>query len=357
MNAVYAAIVVLLLLLPAPAAEAARLAQAYTVDVPVASQSSADRQGAERAGLLELLERLSGRRVDDNPTALAAAAKADRYLQQFSYLQVASAPAAGSPPAWHLRLVFAPEAVNPLLDQAGLGLWPLDRPQMLLLMADGQGNLLPLPAPDGSEATGAMVRMGQARGLPLLVPDPATQDLTVAAAVQTLDAAALLPQATALKADGLLLGSVSGSDEKGWRGQWLLHAGGQEQRFQQQAARFDAMIDAALRDSAARLAAGYRNSAVADTGPAQLRLQVDGIRNYTAYTRLRQYLETLEAVERVENTQINGTSVIVDLSVKGRESFRNLTALFRPLQWREEIAPPPGSDASLRTVWRYEWSD
>ena len=354
MNAVSAAIA-LLLLLSVPAADAARLEQAYSVDVPVASQSTADRQGAERAGLLVLLERLSGRRVDDNPAALAAAAKADRYLQQFSYLQVASAP--GSPPAWHLRLIFAPEAVNPLLDQAGLGLWPLDRPQMLVLIANEQGSLLPLPAPDGSVATGTIVRMGQARGLPLLVPDPATQDLTVAAAVQTLDATALLPQATALKADGLLLGSVSGSDEKGWRSQWVLHAGGQEQRFQQQAASFDAMVDAALRDSAAQLAAGYRNSAVADTGPAQLRLQVDGVRNYTAYTRLRQYLETLEAVDRVENTQINGTSVIVDLSVKGRESFRNLAALFRPLQWREEIAPPPGSDPSLRTVWRYEWSE
>lgn len=347
--------IAIVLLLFVPAAHAVRLEQPYTVEVPVASQARADRQGAERAGLLLLLERLSGRRVDDNPAIVAAAAKADRYLQQFSYQQ---APTAGSTqPLWRLRLTFTPEAVNPLLEQAGLALWPLDRPRVLLLMADDQGGLLPVPAIGGTVAIDTIAGMGQARGLPLLVPDPATQDLTVAAAVQTLDAAALLPQVTAQKADALLLGSVSGSDEKGWRSQWLLHAGGQEQQFQQQATTFTALVDNVLRETASQLSARYRSSAVADMGSARLRLQVDGIRNYSAYTRLRQYLENLEAVEKIENTQINGTTVIVDLSVKGRESFRNLTALFRLLQWREEIVPPPGSDPSLRPVWRYEWSE
>jgi len=43
----------------------------------------------------------------------------------------------------------------------------------------------------------------------------------------------------------------------------------------------------------------------------------------------------------------------VDLDVKGRESFRNLFALFKSVQWREEVtAPTQNGDAA---VWRYQW--
>jgi hypothetical protein len=49
--------------------------------------------------------------------------------------------------------------------------------------------------------------------------------------------------------------------------------------------------------------------------------------------------------------------VIVDLDVKGRDSFRNLVSLFKSLQWQEEIAPVQGGDPSQRVVWRYQWQD
>src|SRR5690606_31957774 len=136
-------------------------------------------------------------------------------------------------------------------------------------------------------------------------------------------------------ANALLLGNISGSDEKGWAGQWALRAGEQEQRFAEKTATLSALVDAALRHAAEELSTGYRNSIVADTGSARLRLQVDNVRTYAAFMQLRQYLEQLDAVERISSMQINGATVMVDIDVKGRESFRNLFSLFQSVQWQE----------------------
>ena len=372
------------------AVHAVRLEQPYTVDVPVANQGQTERQAAESAGLMRVLERLSGQNLDKNAVVKRATANAEKYLQRFSYVQdkplasVVSPPGAAAmppvtapqPPAWRIRLVFVPESINRLLEESGIALWPLERPQVMLLMVNEQASLLPLPPADGSDAIAPLQAVGLSRGIPLLLPDPAAQDVTVAAAVQGMDAASLQPQRVAMKADALLLGNVRGSDEKGWSAQWLLQsqetapaptvAAGQtapekpalgEQRFQSKGATLPALLDDALRQAASVLSGGYRISASTDSGPARLRLQVDGVQCYAAFTRLRQYLEKLDAVQKIESTQITGTSVIVDLDVKGRDSFRNLVSLFKSLQWQEEIAPVPGGDPAQRVVWRYQWQD
>ena len=189
----------------------------------------------------------------------------------------------------------------------------------------------------------------------MVLPAPADQDVISAAHVQQLDAGALMAQMQQAKADALLIGNIRGSDAMGWSGQWVLRFKEQDQTFQQKSATLDALVDEVLRQTAAYLSGLYINSAVVDTGPAQLRLQIDGVKTYPAYMQLRQYLEKTEAVQRLGSMQINGTTVIVDVDVKGKESFRNLISLFKSLQWQEEIVPPPGSDSSLRPVWRYQW--
>lgn len=340
----------------APAANATRLEQPYTAEVPVASQSTVDRHNAQREGLLLVLERLGGQRLDNNERIKAALPQAENYVLQFSYLQDKPAIPADVSAAWRIRLVFSQSLVNQLLAEAAVPLWPLERPQILLLLANEQGVLLPVPIMDGDDAIGRLLSQGQTRGLPLLVPDPAAQDITVAAAVQSLDVSALTSLMQQMKADALLLGSLRGSDASGWTGQWLLQYQGQEHAFQKKEATFTALVDAALRDCASHLSGIYRNSTTADTGPAQLRIQVDGVASYADYNTLYQYLEKLDAVQRMGDASINGTTVILDVEVKGKESFRNLVALSRSLQWREEILPPADSDPSLRPVWRYQWS-
>jgi hypothetical protein len=337
-----------MLLLCCSAAQAVRLEQPYAVDVPVADQSAENRSAAERAGLLLVLEKLSGQRLEGNTQIAAAQNKAENFVAQFSYLQDRTAD--GKILNWRLRLVFEHGAIDKLLRDAAVTVWPLDRPQVLLIALDSQNHLL--SASDGEAAAG-IHRTSFARGVPLLLWDAAALDVATTASAQSLDTAALMPQAVQRGANALLLGNISGSDEKTWSGQWALRAGEQEQRFAEKAATQDALMDAALRHAADLLSTNYRNSTVTDAGSAHLRLQVDDVRSYAAFMQLRQYLEQLDAVEKIRGMQINGSTVMVDLDVKGRESFRNLFALFKSVQWREEVtAPTQNGDAA---VWRYQW--
>jgi hypothetical protein len=101
-----------------------------------------------------------------------------------------------------------------------------------------------------------------------------------------------------------------------------------------------------------------------------VRLQVDSVTSYGSYTQLREYLEKLDAVKRVSIVQIDGTTVMVDVEVTGKESFRSLLALFRPLVAQDvsasgvtpntsAIAQLPATvaapTAELPAVWRYHW--
>lgn len=347
-------IVALFLLCCCSVVHAVRLEQPYTVDVPVASQSAEDRVVAERAGLLRVLEKMSGQRLDGNTQIAAAQHKAENFVAQFSYLQDKTAD--GKILGWRLHLVFQQTAIEKLLRDAGIAVWPLDRPQVLLLMVDEQNRLL--SASDNEAAATMMQQVGLARGVPVLLLDAATTDITTTASVQSLDAAALLPLAIQRGANALLLGNVSGSDAKGWLGQWVLRAGEQEQQLTEKAATLAALLDAVMRRSAEWLSNSYRNSVTTDTGPAALRLQIDDVRSYAAFMQLRQYLEQLDTVERVRGMQINGSTVMVDLDVKGRESFRNLFALFKSVQWKEEIASPiQEGEAAAVPVWHYLWID
>lgn len=342
-------------------AHAVRLEEPYTAEIPVATQSAAERPAAERAGLLLVLERLSGQRLDSDPHIKLALSKAENYLQQFAYLQARplpkDAPASTvMQPEWKIKLVFSPAAVNQLLGDAGVMLWPLDRPQVMLLMVNEQTALLPLPGQDGEDVVTPLSRMGLARGVPLLLlEDASAQDITMVAAVQSLDVAGVTQQVSKLKPDALLLGNVAGNDIAGWRGQWLLSYQGKDQSFEKKSATYNALIDDVLREAAQHLSNTYRDSATADVGPAQLQLQVEGIKSYADFTALREFIEKLEAVQRVGSMHLSGMSVTVDVDVKGRESFRNLMNLSKSLQWQDEVLPPAGSDPSLRPLWRYQW--
>ncbi len=137
-----------------------------------------------------------------------------------------------------------------------------------------------------------------------------------------------------------------------------MRIGEQEQPFTEKAATFAALMDAVLRHTAEMLSTHYRNNTAIDVGSAPLRLQVDDVRSYAAFMQLRQYLEKLEAVENIGNMQINGATVIVDLSVKGRESFRNLFGLFKSVQWQEEVPSSiQNGETAAAPVWRYRWVD
>ncbi len=120
-----------------------KLDRPYVVDVPVASQSADERNKASAQGLQQLLIKLGGQPANDNPVVKQQLASGvDKYILQYSYEKGVASGGYLPVSAFVLRLVFSQTAVLQLLHDAGIALWPLDRPQLLVLMLDAEDALV-----------------------------------------------------------------------------------------------------------------------------------------------------------------------------------------------------------------------
>jgi len=102
-------------LLAALLADVAHAGGLYTAQVPVASQSEADRAEALKAALTQVIARVSGdAAAATRPDVARAIGRADRYVQQFQYQQEA---AADNPAETRLVLVaqFDRDAIDRVL--------------------------------------------------------------------------------------------------------------------------------------------------------------------------------------------------------------------------------------------------
>lgn len=314
---------------------AATLEKPYSVDVPVPTQSLVDKKTAELEGLQMLLARLTGKSARDNSHIKAQTASGiDKYLLQYSY------EGGSTPGSYVLRLTFSEAAINPLLREAGLTLWPLHRPRVLLLMVDTQAKWWP----EQPEQLATISAQGRAHGVPLLLLDAKERSSISAEAVQNFNMTALEPALVQYGEVVLLPGVVGGNNQAGWQGKWLLSFHDKKEVIEQKASTLAALFDGLLSEVAQRLSASYRAIHVDDGGAARLRVQVDGITSYAAYKQLDNYVQKLDAVRSVQILEVRGTSVVLRVDVTGRASFLTLMELSKHLIQQQE--PLPESEIS-----------
>ena len=264
----------------------------YQAAVPLKSTAEADRAAAFGEALKIAAVRASGRRDAGDATAIAAAA-ADptRYIQQYSTTTDRM-----------LRVGFDGRAMEQLLQQAGLPLWPSERPTTtVLLFAPSVGG--------GSRAVTAAERpperleiewAAQVRGLPLTWP------------AETVDAGAA----------GAASASARGpcwSVRPDRRYDWTFGHAGQTARGQGSPA-------AGLGLAADTLAARYAPGSTRGVSTVPIRVGgLDGVRSYAALTT---YLDGLSLVRGVSLHELSGSTVLLDLSVRGDlELLRRIFAL------------------------------
>lgn len=332
-------------------AVAARLENPYAATVPVASQSEADRKAGAQRAMVQVLERLSGQDLSNNGQVRQLCATADAAVSEFAYH--AHAPENPDAP-WSLYLLFSAAAVDGLMARAELPVWPLTRPELLVMVADREaGQWLQLPY-DHSEPVQPWQR--DLRGLPLKMADVGQYSVEARQALESSDWEALKPWAERQRVDGLLLGLLTGAVPQ-LSGQWTIILAEQLHHFQTRGESAQAVFDAAVSEAIRYLAASYATDSASAQQTELLTLQIDGVSSYAVFMNVQAYLEGLEVVESIQSSQILGTSVIVDVKVRGRDNFHHLMQLSRQLRWQDEILPPEGSDPGLRPVWRYIWQD
>jgi hypothetical protein len=290
----------------------------YQGAVPLKGATEADRTAGFGEALRVAAVRASGRReAASNPVVASAAADPARYVQQYSTTADRM-----------LRVSFDAASVEQLLQQAGLPLWPSERPVTLVVLfvpsvVGGARAVLASERPPEREQVD---RAAQARGLPIAWPQEA-MDLAAARARLAAPGAA---------SSAVLLGLASGS-QVDWS---FAHLDARVQGRGSAASGADLASDA--------LAARYAPASTRSVNTVPVR--VGGVSDLQSYAELLEYLRTLSLVRSVAVEELSGTTVRLSLAMRGDlELLRRIAALEAHLQ------PAARTDAASGVAVDFLW--
>ncbi len=268
----------------------------YQAAVPLTGNTEPERKAAMAEALLVAAVRATGRReAAQAPRIAAAASDPSAYVQQYS---------TGADRMLHVG--FDGRAIEQLLQQAGLPLWPAERPtvSVLLVMSGPQAEARTLTSGDRVPARGEVERVAQLRGVPIEWPG------------SPLDAATARGQLG--RHEATLLGELDGG-VVAWT---FVHAG------QTVRARGDAGDGVDL--AADALASRYAPASTRSLNTVTVR--IGGLGGVRAYASLTRYLEDLSLVRAVRVGELARDSARFELAVRGDlELLRRIFALERRL--------------------------
>jgi hypothetical protein len=340
----------------------------YKADVLVKNQGESERNAAARASFGELVVRVSGQRSAlDHPVIRQALPRAQNYLFGFTYKSTAEKITEGdkSFPALALELTYEPRAIDQLLREARLPLWPAVRPKVLvwLVYKDATG-LHQVPQVDLQ----AMKAQAAYRGLPLAYPKLDLEDSLSLAAddLWAVDLAKIKTASLRYKVDAVLVGryaptnlgpiptpitmeeatapdaAPSANDEPTlmnasdpaavsvtaetaennapvlgpWVGDWQLIHGDNQQTFADETPEVAGLFASAIDRTADYFANQYAITPT-DQGAKPIVLRVGNITSFGAFKQVQRYLDELAMVQRTEVIAVNAEGLLVRLMTEG----------------------------------------
>ncbi len=293
----------------------------YVAEVYVTSETDAQRLSGARAGLLQVLVRVSGSQaVLDSPDIRTALRSPTRYYYQYSYRSTDRTFQVGDQilPGRILRLSFEPSAVAGLLREAGFPVWGSNRPSVMLWLAvrDETGRRL-ISDGDVSALRDALDEQARARGLPLLYP---LLDLEDTARISEAEVwGAFLDRIDAASVrynpDSILSGRIQQDAAGAWRASWVTRVDGNWQRGEGAAASVQELLADVVDELADRLANRY----AVGSAKGELVLRIEDVTTASDYARVLSYLTNLSPVLDVAVVKVEGTDLELRLSTEGQQ--------------------------------------
>ncbi len=289
----------------------------YQATVPLAGTAEADRVAAFGEALKVAAVRASGRSdAGASPAIAGAAAAPATYVQQYATTSDRM-----------LKVGFDGRAMERLLQQAGLPLWPAERPAttILLFLPAVAGAARAVTAAERPPERAELERAAANRGVPLEWP------------TETVDLAAARSRAAAAGTKGaVLVGAPAGAGYD-----WTFGHAGQSARGQGGLASGLGLAADAL---ASRYAPGSTRSQ--QTVP----VLIGGLDDVQSYAALTRYLESLSLVRAVSLRALSGSAAQFDLEVRGDlELLRRIVAL------DGRLAPAPRSESPAAEAPDFVW--
>lgn len=328
------AVVAALLLLLAVASGATTV-DPYLAVVDVDNRSEPARVEAFRAGLQQVLRKLSGRSPDQFDPGIA-----ERFVAQYRYLE----GRVGAPPeSLRLEIRFDAAGVRDLARRLGLALWPLERGDTVIWIAieeRGERTLLGVD-PDHAGWLEQIEEFARARGLPIVLPLLDLEDQARISAAELWGGfyERIGEASQRYGADHVLFGRLAPDRGGAWTARWALDAGGGVLRWQRRSESVEDALRLAIDGAATRLAQIFAIP-LSEAGATTLSVRVSGVRSPRDYARLTSYLAGLSPVTRVQLDQVEQDRVRFRI-----ETGADPEMLARVLARSDMIEPDPAGAA------------
>lgn len=298
-------------------------ASQFEVAIPLTAEGE---EAAFRAGMAELLVRVTGRRDAARLQGLAPLVdNAARYVR--SYRRV---------PGRRLLVTYDEDAVAAAVAAAGLPFWGEVRPATLVWLAvDRGGGRRGLVLADTAGDERAAVEAAAAeRGIPLTWPSAAGGEDPRLRFEQAWsgDAASLAETASRYGAEAVLVGKAAADAAGNYVVDWVLLDGGSRSQVR-------GGLDAGVHLAADRYASRYATTSGAQR--SELEITVSGITHAAAYADASRRLEALAAVRDLRLVRVLPDSVVFVASVRG-----GLDVLYREAAADGRLRPQAGEQGA-----------
>jgi len=340
----------------AGAVRAAPVSKLYDAKVEIADRSESTRGRVLEQALAQVIEKITGSaRYLDDPTIRQGLADADRYLQAYSY-------STALPDKTYLNARFGSSAINRLLQDAGIPIWPANRPEVLvwLVSKDFQtGTQLVLPeqilsneADFDQPALTKLTDAAQSLGLPVELPEAAFNGESSISAEQlwALNSDAIMAASEPFNADGVLVGRVTATSTGNWRIGWWYRQGEKYEVFDSS----NADLYTALREGMASLTTYLSSIYSVTAGSADgqgLAVTITGVTDFQRYAKTINYLDQLATVARYDLREVERDRLLVTLFLNG--DYNTLTTALALDKVLEPVPDAASSGASSAVELRW----
>ncbi len=358
MKSIRVSVLLILLCLGLPAA-AVTVDDLYTVELPIADQTTSLRLDAFREAFRQVVVKVSG--SDDalrSPAFERPIEGAARYVKQFRYVNRTLPDAEFDSGRLYLRIDFDQQLIESLLRDNNFPVWGRERPSSLLVVAYDVNERIRMVSED---ATPDMIELldqaAERHAVPVLFPLMDLQDLAL---VRIGDIVSrqydnIYTMAARYAPDALVVGQIVGRSGEGWRGDWEVRFAEQIFKWTHKASSKKDAVDQGIRHLARILALEY---ALEDHRRVDQSLllsvsNLDGIADLVAVQR---YLAKLTAVESARVATIGRGVVTYRLELRNApEDLQRLIEFGEVLE--QENFPQVSTQGESQVILNYSYID
>ncbi|MCZ6668462.1 MAG: DUF2066 domain-containing protein [Gammaproteobacteria bacterium] len=312
----------------------------YSIELPVADQTTSLRLGAFGEAFKLVVIKVSG--SDDalrSPAFKRPMQSSARYVKQFRYINRKDEDAEGFDSGQlFLKIDFNQQLIEGLLRENDFPIWGRERPGSLLIISYDVNETIQLVSGDTTPEMVALIDEAAVKlGLPVLFPLMDLEDIMLIniADIVSRQYEAIEIMADRYAPDALVIGQIIGRSGEGWNGDWEVRFEDQIFKWEYKDSSRQNVVDQGIKHLARVLALEY---ALEDHRRVEesLYLSVSSLTEFKNLISVQKYLESMSVVDSVRVSLVSAHEVTFIIKLRNSsEDFQRLIELGEVLEQLE----------------------